>query len=96
MSILGRRELAGTLPKSCQYTINVSQQRPRTIQRAVNERTPSAMSQSKRPANDAFGSNQLVKRAKSDANLDSTAIAISSGTGQNGALVQAVCLAQDH
>jgi Prp8 binding protein len=50
------------------------------------------MSQSKRPANDAFGSNQLVKRAKSDANLDSTAVAISSGTGQNGALIQAVCL----
>jgi len=49
------------------------------------------MSQSKRPANDAFGSNQLVKRAKSDANLDSTAVAISSGTGQNGALIQAVC-----
>ena len=50
------------------------------------------MSQSKRPANDAFGSNQLVKRAKSDANLDSTAVAISSGTGQNGALIQVVCL----
>ena len=49
------------------------------------------MSQAKRPANDAFASNQLVKRAKSDANLDSTAVAISSGTGQNGALIRAVC-----
>jgi hypothetical protein len=59
--------------------------------RAANERTPVDMSQAKRPANDAFGSNQLVKRAKSDANLDSTAVAISSGTGQNGALIRAVC-----
>ncbi|KAJ8105228.1 hypothetical protein OPT61_g10305 [Boeremia exigua] len=45
-----------------------------------------AMSQSKRPANDAFGSSQLVKRAKSDAAPDSTAVA---RTAHNGALIQA-------
>ncbi|KAI8933707.1 hypothetical protein NX059_009424 [Plenodomus lindquistii] len=48
------------------------------------------MSREKRPATDAFGTSQLVKRAKSDANLGgSTAVAISNGTGQNGALIQA-------
>jgi len=51
------------------------------------------MSREKRPAADTFGTSQLVKRAKSDANLGgSTAVALSSSTGQNGALIQAVRL----
>lgn len=52
------------------------------------QRTP-AMSREKRPANDAFGSSQLVKRAKPDA-TDSTALTVANGTAQNGALIQAV------
>jgi Prp8 binding protein len=47
------------------------------------------MSREKRPANDAFGSSQLVKRAKPDA-TDSTALTVANGTAQNGALIQAV------
>ena len=51
------------------------------------------MSREKRPAADAFGSSQLVKRAKSDANLgESNAVAVVNGTAQNGALIQGVCL----
>lgn len=49
------------------------------------------MSGEKRPAHDTFGTSQLVKRAKSDANLGSTAVAVVNGAGQNGALIQAVC-----
>lgn len=50
------------------------------------------MSGPKRPATDAFGSSQLVKRAKSDANLGgSSAVAVVNGSGQNGALIQSVC-----
>jgi hypothetical protein len=49
------------------------------------------MSREKRPAKDAFGSSQLVKRSKADANLGaSSAVAVSNGTGKNGALIQAV------
>ncbi|KAF1955377.1 WD40 repeat-like protein [Byssothecium circinans] len=49
------------------------------------------MSGEKRPAADSFGSTQLVKRAKSDANLNgSSALTVANGTGQNGALIQAV------
>ena len=51
------------------------------------------MSGEKRPAADSFGSTQLVKRAKSDANLPNTAVAVLNGTAANGALVQVVCLA---
>ena len=47
------------------------------------------MSREKRPANDAFGSSQLVKRAKPDA-TDSTALTVANGTAQNGALIQTV------
>jgi hypothetical protein len=50
-----------------------------------------AMSREKRPANEAFGTSQLVKRTKSDANLGSSAVAVVNGSGANGALVQAVC-----
>jgi Prp8 binding protein len=50
------------------------------------------MSTAKRPAHDVFGSSQLVKRAKADANLgNSSAVAVVNGAGQNGALIQGVC-----
>jgi hypothetical protein len=49
------------------------------------------MSREKRPANEAFGTSQLVKRTKSDANLASSAVAKVNGSGANGALIQAVC-----
>jgi hypothetical protein len=39
---------------------------------------------------DAYGSGPLVKRQKSDANLNGGAITLVNGRGQNGALVQAV------
>jgi hypothetical protein len=52
------------------------------------------MSREKRPANEAFGTSQLVKRTKSDANLGSSAVAVVNGTGANGALIQAVCYYQ--
>jgi Prp8 binding protein len=48
------------------------------------------MSREKRPANEAFGTSQLVKRTKSDANLGSSAVAVVNGSGANGALIQAV------
>lgn len=49
------------------------------------------MSGEKRPAQEAFGTSNLVvaKRKKSDGNVDGTAIVKSST--QNGTLVQAVC-----
>ncbi len=50
------------------------------------------MSREKRPATNTFGTSQLVKRAKADANLSSSAVAVVNGTGQNGALIKAVCL----
>jgi hypothetical protein len=48
------------------------------------------MSGEKRPAPDAFGSSSqlVVKRQKSDANLNSSTVTLRPG--QNGALVQAV------
>jgi hypothetical protein len=48
------------------------------------------MSGEKRPAPDAFGSSSqlVVKRQKSDANLNSSTVVLRPG--QNGALVQAV------
>ncbi|KAF2180339.1 WD40 repeat-like protein [Zopfia rhizophila CBS 207.26] len=49
------------------------------------------MSAEKRPAGDSFGSAQLVKRAKSDANLGGgSAVAAVNGSAQNGALIQAI------
>lgn len=51
------------------------------------------MSREKRPAANAFGTSQLVKRAKSDVNFGgSSAVAVVNGTAQNGALIQAVRL----
>lgn len=50
------------------------------------------MSSEKRAAADSFGSSQLVKRQKSDANLaNSRSVAVVNGTVQNGALIQTVC-----
>jgi hypothetical protein len=50
------------------------------------------MSAEKRPAADSFGSSQLVKRQKSDANLgNSSSVAVVNGAAQHGALIQAVC-----
>jgi hypothetical protein len=50
------------------------------------------MSTAKRPAHNVFGSSQLVKRSKPDANAGSnSAVAVVNGSGQNGALIQAVC-----
>lgn len=48
------------------------------------------MSGEKRPAANSFGSTQLVKRAKSDTNAGSTAVAVVNGNAANGALIQAV------
>jgi len=50
------------------------------------------MSAEKRPAADSFGSSQLVKRQKSDANLgNSSPVAVVNSAAQHGALIQAVC-----
>ncbi|EFW13978.1 U5 snRNP complex subunit [Coccidioides posadasii str. Silveira] len=49
------------------------------------------MSAEKRPAQDSFGSTQLVKRQRSDADLgNNNALAVSSSTSQNGALMKAI------
>ena len=48
------------------------------------------MSGEKRAASESFGSSQLVKRQKSDANMNSSALAKTNGTG--GAMVQGVSL----
>lgn len=51
------------------------------------------MSGEKRPAQDAFGSSQLVvKRQKSDASLNASAVTLRPG--QNGAVVQAVSISR--
>lgn len=51
------------------------------------------MSGEKRPAQEAFGAgNQLVvKRKKSDADLNPGTAVVKGSSAQNGALVQAVC-----
>ncbi|KAF2401956.1 WD40 domain-containing protein [Trichodelitschia bisporula] len=49
------------------------------------------MSSEKRPAADSFGSSQLVKRQKSDANLgNARSIALVNSSSKNGALIQTV------
>ncbi|OJD12652.1 hypothetical protein AJ78_06791 [Emergomyces pasteurianus Ep9510] len=49
------------------------------------------MSAEKRPAQDSFGSTQLVKRPRSDSNLgNGSAIAVVNSSAQNGALIQAI------
>jgi hypothetical protein len=48
------------------------------------------MASEKRPTPPSFGTSQLVKRQKSDANLGGSAVAVINGA-QNGALIQAVC-----
>lgn len=51
------------------------------------------MSGEKRPASASFGSTQLVKRQKSDANLNGGALARTNG-GNSGALIQGVSLSK--
>ncbi|KAL0264520.1 hypothetical protein SLS55_000470 [Diplodia seriata] len=53
------------------------------------------MSSEKRPAADSFGSNQLVKRQRSDNDLGNE-VAITNSSAQNGALIQAVRLTSDN
>jgi hypothetical protein len=53
------------------------------------------MSAEKRAASNSFGSSQMVKRQKSDANLNGSAVVVVNG-GRNGALIQHVSLASDH
>jgi hypothetical protein len=82
--------------KSYQHSNTHREQSPHDCSRAPILPTPIArialaMSAGKRPAHDAFGSSQLVKRSKADANLGSSAVAVVNGSGQNGALIQAVC-----
>lgn len=48
------------------------------------------MAVEKRPASNSFGSSQIVKRQRSDANLASNAVAVVDGSAQDGALIQAV------
>ncbi|KAL1958857.1 hypothetical protein VTO42DRAFT_3694 [Malbranchea cinnamomea] len=50
------------------------------------------MSAEKRPAQDSFGSSQLVKRQRSDADLrdNKNAVAVVNSSTQNGALIQAI------
>lgn len=75
------------------YHLDATQ--PNTPPRSPHQHTYTTMSREKRPANEAFGTSQLVKRTKSDANLGgSSAVAVVSGSGANGALIQAVCYQQ--
>jgi hypothetical protein len=54
------------------------------------------MSGEKRPPPNSFGSAQLVKRAKSDADMGaSSAVSVVNRDGQSGALIRAVCLSLD-
>ena len=49
------------------------------------------MSAEKRSASNSFGSSQVVKRQKSDANLTGhNAVEVVNGNARNGALIQAV------
>jgi Prp8 binding protein len=49
------------------------------------------MSAEKRPASDTFGSSQLVVK-KPNLGNSSKAVAVTNGSGGNGALIQAVCM----
>ena len=49
------------------------------------------MSAAKRPASNSFGSSQMVvKRQKSNADMNGKAVAITNGGSASGALIQAV------
>lgn len=48
------------------------------------------MSAEKRPAADSFGTNQLVKRQRSDANINGSSVAVVNESAQNGAIIQSV------
>jgi hypothetical protein len=49
------------------------------------------MSSEKRAASNSFGSAQMVKRQKSDTNLNGSAVAVVNGSARDGALIKAVC-----
>ena len=50
------------------------------------------MSAEKRSASNSFGTSQLVKRQKSNVDLPArNSVAINNATGNDGALVEAVC-----
>lgn len=50
------------------------------------------MSKEKRAASNSFSSSQLVKKQKSDGNLNGRAVAVTNGGAKNGALIKSVCL----
>jgi len=51
------------------------------------------MSAAKRPASNSFGSSQMVvKRQKSNADINGKAVTVTNGTGTSGALIQSVSL----
>jgi Prp8 binding protein len=86
---LVRRTLV-KFPKACEGSLRKAYFKRQHHPRTLGTQT-STMSGEKRPAANSFGTSQLVKRAKSDANINgSSAVAISNGTGKNGALIQAV------
>lgn len=75
-------------------TISRTERSARTtlLTRSVEHLSPgtSTMSAEKRAATDGFGSHQIVKRQKSDNNLNNS-VAVVNGGAQNGALIQSVC-----
>jgi Prp8 binding protein len=48
------------------------------------------MSAEKRPAGENLSASQLVKRQRSDANINIRTVAVVGGNAKNGALIQAV------
>lgn len=58
----------------------------------IDHPTSAVMSAEKRLASNSFGTSQLVKRQKSNADLgNSKAVATTNASSANGALIQAVC-----
>jgi Prp8 binding protein len=53
---------------------------------------PHTMSAEKRAASGSFSSSQMVKRQKSDANLNGSALTVVNGSARDGAIIKAVCL----
>jgi hypothetical protein len=53
------------------------------------------MSAEKRPAGEHLAASQLVKRQRSDANINSRTVAVVGGNAKSGALIQAVGAGQD-
>ena len=50
------------------------------------------MASEKRAASNSFGSAQMVKRQKSDTNLNGSAVTVVNGSARDGALIKAVCI----